>query len=217
MNKSTRLVGSALVCWLAGACTEPPAPFESGSPLPEAEPSVSAIDPVTSTLPLRMPAIAVWLAPGISADQQDAVRAGVDGWAKATSAIREWHYTQDRGSAQLAIHQVGPYARLCDGQPETNALGCVRAHGGLWDNQSGQAMDLYLIDGNYEVAATLTVMHEIGHLFGLSHDDGGIMTAPAPKAMLEASWECPDAETVDALQARLGIEGLISCEAPIVF
>jgi hypothetical protein len=211
MNRLAALV-FALV---AAACTPPPAPFELDAPTPAVEPSVPATAPVVAALPVpALPPIRVWLDPRIDAEQIDAVRAGVDAWGIATAGVRKWVYVSDKADAELAIFEIGPYARLCDGQPETNALGCVRGTGGLWNNKSGEAMPLYLISGNYERAAKLTVMHEIGHLLGLTHAAGGFMTGPAPEAMLDAEWECPDAEPLDILQTKLDISGLTACAAP---
>lgn len=209
-----------LVLALVGvACTEPPASWNDAAPeLPAPGVMVPAVDPITGTpAPAAMAPIKVWLAPSIDPEQVQAVRAAVDAWGVVTRRIRAWVYVAEKADADLAISEIGPYARLCDGQEETAALGCVRAVGGLWRNKSGEPMNLYLISGNYERATKLVTMHEIGHLLGLHHDAGGIMAGPASEAMLDASWECPDPVAVAALVDRLELApgSLVACEAPI--
>lgn len=207
-----------LVALIAIACTEPPASWSDAAPeLPAPGVMVPAADPIEGEpAPAAMAPIKVWLAPSIDPAQVPAVRAAVDAWGTVMRRIRAWVYVEAKTDADLAISEIGPYARLCDGQAETAALGCVRAVGGLWRNKSGEPLDLYLIRGAYERATKLVTMHEIGHLLGLHHDAGGIMAGPASGGMLDAIWECPDPVAVAALVDRLELApgSLVACEAP---
>ena len=179
---------------------------------PEIPTAVYPTAPIVGELP--MPPIRVWIEPGT--DNLDEVRAGVDAWGMVFRGLRSFEYVDDRSTSHVAIREIGPYGGTCGGgSDQTLALGCVHQHGGLWDNRSGMPMDLYLISGNVDRAVKLTVMHEIGHLFGLGHEDGGIMWGPAPDSVLDAAWECPDAQTVARLGERLGLDGLIACDIPV--
>lgn len=200
-----------------------PAPTAEAAPAPAHEPAYTAphID-----VPAPLPAIRVWLDPSINPKYIDAVRAGVEGWRMATAGVRDWTYTDDYDHAELAIREIGPYGNTCAVGGTTEALGCVQGVGGLWHNESGQPMTVYLIsttfsaDGHaqdgYQQNPTLVTMHEIGHLLGLTHGAGLLMgnTDGMPHDRIEADWTCPDAETIDTLETKLKITGLTSCEAP---
>jgi hypothetical protein len=191
-----------------------PQPLGDDAPVacPEPPPAVYATEPVTSSLP--MPAIKVWIEPGT--DNLEEVRAGVAGWAEVFRGVRVFEYVDAKADAHVAIMEIGPYGGTCQpgGLDQTLVLGCVHQTGGLWDNRSGEPMPLYLISGNVDQAVKLTVMHELGHLFGLTHQDGGLMWGPAPPQVLSSVWECPDAVSVDRLAERFELTGLHSCELP---
>jgi hypothetical protein len=170
---------------------------------------------------LTLPPIRVWVSPDVQ--YFDEVMAGVEAWAFATRGVREWVFVDATAEeivlgenvAELAIFEVGKYSRMCDGELETNALGCVHGTGGLWNNVSGQPMKLYLIAPQYEQNPKKVTMHEIGHLLGLTHEDGGLMQEVASVAINEADWDCPDPRTVERLEGHLGVDGLTSCPLPI--
>jgi hypothetical protein len=206
-----------------------------------AEPAVYPTAPVLGELPVVEPLapIRVWVSPDVS--EQEGVRAAVDAWAQVTEGVREWVFVEASAEeiadadeagealADVAIREIGPYGGTCapsdtDGEvAETTALGCVWGIGGLWNNESGESMPVFLIntsrtaDGHavpgYQRNAKLVTMHEIGHLLGLTHAAGGLMTATTNKDMA-ADWECPDAQAVDALASKLKVEGLHACALP---
>jgi hypothetical protein len=210
-----------LVSLVALACNTPvPPDFVHDAPTPAAserapEPVSYPLVPVVSDPPAAaLPPIRVYIDTDVS--ELDAVVEAVEAWRFVTRGIRDWLIVSEREGADVAIHEVGPYARVCPGAPvETTALGCVDQTGGLWwTREDDRPLRLFLISGNYEVAPKLTAMHELGHLLGLTHAAGGFMTGPMPADMMAADWECPDAEAVAELGERLNVQGFASCEAP---
>lgn len=208
-----------LFALFAVACTPPPPPFaHDDAPAPTVEPAVyptaPVVDapPVVVVVPAPLPPIRVHVDERI--EERAAVLEAVEAWRVATRGVRDWVYVGKDDPADVWILEVGPYARVCPGAPEeTTAWGCVQQIGGLWASQP-EPLNVFLISGNYEAGAKLTAMHEIGHLLGLTHADGGFMTGNMPIKMALADWECPDAEPLDRLQIKLGITGLTACAAP---
>lgn len=193
---------------LAGCVSPLPAPPIDAEPPPAAMAYPAA--PLTTFAPLEP--IAVYVSPEVT--EAAGVHAGIDGWRLATFGVREWRTVDAPEAADVAIYQVGRYARLCGDDATTDALGCVTQIGGLWERSGSAqpALNVFLVEGNYEVNASLVTMHEIGHLLGLTHAAGGLMAADADAS---AAWECPDAATIDALAERTGARGMASCEAPL--
>ncbi len=62
----------------------------------------------------------------------------------------------------------------------------------------GLPSTIHMIPGNYEFAARLIVMHEIGHALGAPHADVGLMRWTSPADYAPA---CPDATAVLAVAA----------------
>jgi hypothetical protein len=192
----------SIVAAFAVACSAPPAPGGGARSDPGAAAYASA--PAVGVAPLEP--IAVYVDPGVARSAE--VSAGVDGWRVATFGIREWRTADTADAADVTVYQVGRYARVCEADETTDALGCVQAIGGLWDRAMGDPMNVFLVEGNYEADAALVTMHEIGHLLGLTHG-AGLMAADVAGA-----WQCPDAETIDRLSELTGVDGFTACEAP---
>jgi hypothetical protein len=68
--------------------------------------------------------------------------------------------------------------------------------------RGGEPAELFVYRGEYEPHAAGTVMHEIGHLLGLTHAERGLMQPSWLKELREADWKSPDAETIDELAGR---------------
>ena len=123
----------------------------------------------------------------------------------------------------VAVLEIGPYGNTCGDGGTTGALGCVQGIGGLWHNESGEPMAAFMIsttfsaDGHaqdgYQQNPKLVAMHEVLHLLGLTHAAGGELMNPT-NADLKRAWECPDPESVDALEQKLSVTGLSSCAPP---
>jgi len=207
---------------LALACTAQPAPYTDAElrvDEPVAAPMVPATgEPVIVEAPEPVRPEALRVCVDVPASERAKVEQAVEAWAEATSSWRDWVIVDAReGGCHLSIFEVGPYARLCsedddgDGhaEPNTDALGCVDALGGLL--KAAPDATVYLIEGRYSAGV---VMHEIGHTLGLTHKDGGLMQAGWPAEYRGADWECPDATSMDRLGEKLHVEGLTSCALP---
>lgn len=215
---------------LVVGCALPVAPAGGGlNPQPElpavgaSEPSVPSTAVVVAPAPVVLPALRVWVSPGVA--ELEGVRAGVEGWREATRGVRDWTFTDSQDDADLAIYEIGPYGNTCGiGGAPPSALACVQGVGGLWRNESGEPMSLFLINSTrddagrakpgYQANPKLVTMHEIGHLLGLVHGAGALMN-PYAGDMLGANWECPDAESVATLEEKLDLDGLMACAVPV--
>lgn len=190
-----------------------PATLDASTPTPEPAAFVPATAPITTLPPIR-----VWVSPSVK--YQDEVRAGVVGWAFVTQHVRQWTYVDAAEDADVAIYEIGPYGNTCLTPDQIGkvdklegVLGCANV-GGLWQNLSGAPMPLYLISTEYGRAPKQATMHELGHMLGLVHEDGGLMWGPAPDAVLDSEWECPDPATVARLAEHFDLEGLQACALP---
>jgi hypothetical protein len=183
---------------------------------------VTVPEPSAQPAPAPLPAIRYWVEPGI--DNRDEVIEGVKAWAESTRGVREWIEVDTWEGAELAVREIGPYGNTCGvGGAPPSAVGCA-VTGGLWANESGEPMTAWLINSTrddagkaqpgYQQNAKLVTMHEIGHLLGLKHAPGGIMSATLDALAPAADWECPDAETIDELETHLKIDGLQACTTP---
>jgi hypothetical protein len=229
---------------LATACTFPtdPYPYEgldrsldAAPAAPDADPAPTVEEPAPAPPAPRidvsagysLPPIRVWVSPDVDSAIVDDVRAGVGGWAQALDGVRSFVFVDatadevaDKDVADIAIYEIGPYGGTCNPDPahsdETTALGCVHTINGGWDNRSGTAEPIFLISTQVGRAPKETVMHEMGHLFGLTHEAGGLMWGPAPAEVLDSEWECPDVRTMDRIAEKhnLNRAALTSCPLP---
>lgn len=219
-----------LVAFAAVGCVSPIETF------PDPQVSDKAVKPAEySTAPVVVSAedspkvktlepIKVWVSPDVT--YQDEVKEAVSAWAVVTKGIREWALvdaSEDKafepGTADLVILQIDPLGGTCNSDPDhsdvTTNFGCVWDMGGLWNHQAkDEPLRIFLVNPNYQANPELIVMHEIGHLLGLTHQDGGIMQAKLPLSFLAQDWECPDPVSVDRLSQKLNLEGLTSCALP---
>lgn len=80
--------------------------------------------------------------------------------------------------------------------------------------QPGLLAEVQLVPGLYEFDARSIVMHELGHVFGASHEDGTLMDPSYHRWMLDMS--CPDVATLGmVVEARVLDVGVIApCDIP---
>lgn len=210
--RCTRLIATAAAALVLAACSSSEHELCPGVAASAAAPGIPiypAPELVTEG-PERLPPIRVWVAPQVT--ERAAVLEGIAGWQYSMRGVRDWVVVEadpiavvDTDVADSAIRVSGTVSPSCGDSGVVGALGCVNGVGGLWQNESGQAMDVWLFKGVYERLAKLTVMHELGHQLGLTHG-GGIMDEQA-----SGDWDCPDAETIDRLAEKFSIYGMVSC------
>lgn len=132
----------------------------------------------------------------------------IEGWALTSEKWRDWKIVKTE--CDLTIREVLPTDGFC----RETAAACVHEIGGL-ELPEPTPSELYLVSGKHERWTRTVVMHEIGHLLGLTHRDGGLMEAEWDATERKTVWECPDAESVDRLSQRVGGAELVGCETPI--
>lgn len=176
---------------VALACAAPPPP----------EPEHVAPAPAPMLAPIRV-------CTEVSATARSDVGAGVSGWRFSTQSWRGW---VDIGTditdwrCDLMLVEVDP-GDFC----EYGQAACVVGLGGL-DRPKPVPGVVHLVRGVYEPFARLVVLHEIGHLLGLSHLAGTMMD-PFVSAIIEGTiGNCPDEPTIARLEMRLGVFDLQSC------
>jgi hypothetical protein len=125
---------------------------------------------------------------------QAKVYEGVRAWAKVLAPWRGVEVYTD--ACDLLIVEVALGERC-----EADASACVDTIGGL--DRARPSGALYLVRGRYETNPALSVIHEMGHLLGLDHEDGGVMQAAPTASMWGGRWDCPDLTTIEALEAHL--------------
>jgi hypothetical protein len=133
------------------------------------------------------------------------IDAGVRGWQYATEGWRRWGFG---APCELTFTERDEGEGPCS----ENATACTVIGRLLGDRPRAI---VWLVRGRYELGVTITVMHEIGHAFGLDHTDGGVMQAVATPAMWAATWDCPDPVTTTRLEWATGAR-FRSCPVPIV-
>lgn len=167
----------------------------SGAPAAESEaPLVAAQTYPEDTVqvePVRLPALSVCL---YDVSAGDDVLAGVAAWAEALKPWRDVVISD--ANCNITIFEVGQHAGVCAGD---DAAGCTRQIGGL--EQADPNLEVFLYRGNYEPIATGTVMHEMGHLLGLTHTEAGLMN---PK--MDHEWTSPDDATLERLSKILHVD-----------
>jgi hypothetical protein len=184
-------LAAVCVCALALACGANPETAgeqPSGDVAPVAYPQ-----DVIEAEPERLPPLSVCL---YDVTESDDVLAGVAGWAEA---LRPWRdiVIGDR-DCNVTIFEVGQHAALC---ASDDAAGCTTQIGGL--EESDPSLDVFLYRGNYETFAAGAVMHEIGHLLGLTHAEEGLMRADMDRG---SDWVTPDAVTLERLSRLLRVD-----------
>jgi hypothetical protein len=219
----------------------PAAPVTIDGDPPAAEPVVYPTVPVVVEAPpekkgTKLPPIRYWISPSVH--EREGVEAAFAAWQQATQSVRDWvevpadasiddvfpdEPTKHPSLADVVVLEIGPYGNTCGEGGTTGALGCVVGIGGLWHNESGDPMVAFMIDTTfsddghaepgYQQYPKLVAMHEVGHLLGLTHQGGGEMMHPT-NAELALDWECPDPDSVDALEQKLDVTGLSSCAVP---
>ncbi len=137
------------------------------------------------------------------------VIAGVRAWEAATVGWRRWELVPIAQAHARIVEIVDP-AGPCT-LPGYPIGGCSAQIGGL-ELEHDPWAKIYLVRGNYEEAATLITMHEIGHALGLSHQDGTLMAAHPDTVLWEARWDCPDAVTLLRLEWHTGWHFAQRCE-----
>jgi hypothetical protein len=179
---------------LLAACE--PAPLVCDGPPPEAP--APAPEAPNSIAPAGSEPIRVCV--DVAADQRERVLQGVEGWRKVTAPWRGWDL-QPAGTVDGCDLQI---IEVAEGEVCTlGASACVQTLGGL-DLERPFGV-VYQVVGRYEVNPAFTTLHEVGHLLGLDHVDGGIMQAGPTASMWGGRWECPDLESIERLEAHLNL------------
>lgn len=135
---------------------------------------------------------------------------------EAVDAVAAWHMVLapwrelvvSFGPCDATIVETSVEDFPCD----ESFAACAGTLGGL--DQPEPFGEIWLKRGSYEQAVKFIVMHELGHLLGLDHEDGGLMTAYPTKSMARADWECPDPRTVERLSEHLNAADMAACELP---
>lgn len=183
----------AAVALVALACAAPPPPTVELAPAP------TAVAPVLA--PIRV-------CTDVSETARADVGAGVSGWRYSTQTWRGW---VDIGAditdwrCDLMLVEVDP-GDFC----EHGQAACVVGLGGL-DRAKPVPGIVHLVRGVYEPFARLVVLHEIGHLLGLSHMAGTMMDPFVSDIIAGTLGACPDEPTIARLEMRLGVFDLQSC------
>jgi len=190
-----------LALLLSSACASPPAPTAQDvavvSGVAAAQPEPFAEDVIEEEI--VHPALTACLYE-VSEASRGEVIAGLQAWATILKPWREIEVVPDATDCNLTVFEVGPHSGLC---ASDDAAGCTRQIGGLGEDDP--SVEVFLYRGNYESYATGATMHEVGHLLGLTHKDGGLMQASWPDDFQSADWTTPDSETLDRLETIVGV------------
>jgi hypothetical protein len=138
----------------------------------------------------------------VCVDVQDAwraerVRRGVQAWAQVLAPWREVTVS-DVGPCELTLTEVEA-GDVC----HVDAAGCVDTIGGL-DRVRAFGTVYFVLGTDYEHNPAFATIHEVGHLLGLEHEDGGVMQAQPSAGMWGARWDCPDPVSIARLEWHLG-------------
>lgn len=137
----------------------------------------------------------------VAPETQQAIISGLESFAKVLKPWRNITVNPNGSNCNVTVYEVGQYSNLCASE---DAMGCTRQIGGMTEDSVDT--EIFLYRNNYEKYATGAVMHEMGHLLGLTHKDGGLMQASWNKEWADPYWSVPDQQTINRLEKLLKVE-----------